>query len=579
MTDPANPASIESLEMERALIEPQLLAAIRRDLIGEGVAINTPFGRKPLIYADYTASGRSLKSIEDYIQQNVLPYYANTHSESSFCGRQSTAFREQARALIRDSLGGNEDWAIIFCGSGATSAINKFIDLLGLRLPLEKSQRELIQNCIADAQRAVVFLSPYEHHSNELPWRESAVDIVCIPLNSHDQLDLNALEDALKTYQHRPLKIGSFSAASNVTGIRSDVDAISRLLHQYQAMACWDYAAAAPYVKINVKNTAASGDNSIDALYLSPHKLIGGPGTPGILAIKRHLLHNDRTPSLPGGGTVSWVSPQHHRYLPHGERREEGGTPAIIEAIRAGLAFKVKTDVGAEKIEQLERGHIRHALERLQQHPHIHLLGNSTVDRLAILSLQIRLHDKNGVQRELHYGLVVALLNDLFGIQARGGCSCAGPYGHYLLGIDAEKSRAFEQLISAGELIFRPGWVRINLNYFLDTETINYLLTALELLATHGWKLLAHYHWDNTANVWKHRSNPQPELSSLSNFSFKAQQPISTAACSENTSSLAESLEKTRQFLVAIEMEKTTGSEIHYDHEKWRGFAIAADFS
>ena len=558
-------------------IDPNLLSTIRRDIIGEGIQIATPFGRKPLVYADYTASGRSLQSIENFIQKNVLPFYANTHSDSSFCGRQTTAYREQARELIRKELNADENWAIIFCGSGATAAINKFIDILGLRLPLTKFQRQLLAENSTDKERAVVFISPYEHHSNELPWRESNVDLVCITLDQNDQLDLIALENSLKTYQHRTLKIASFSAASNVTGIRSNVDAITRLLHRYETLACWDYAAAGPYVDIHLKNTAGSADNSIDAIFLSPHKFIGGPGTPGILAIKRELLNSEQTPSLPGGGTVSWVSPRHHYYLPAGERREEGGTPAIIEAIRAGLVFKLKKTIGAKAIEQREKQHIRYAINRLKKHPHISILGNTDVERLAILSLQIRLTDKNGVMRELHHGLIVVLLNDLFGIQARGGCSCAGPYGHYLLGIDEEKSARFEELIKHGEMIFRPGWVRINFNYFIDDKTADYLLSALELIATYGWKLLGYYHWDRQSNVWKHRIEQQPPLHHLDDF-FPEENITNPGIAADQAALLQENLQKMSDFLIALQPKPNTLPLTKAAHENWRWFACADDF-
>ena len=473
-----------------------LLEQIRQNIIGDGMAIETAFGLRPLIYADYTASGRSLQFIEEYLQQQILPYYANTHSESSLTGRQTTAYREQARQLIKHSVNA-ADHQLIFTGSGATSAINKFIDLYGLRQP------ETTTNL------PVVFISSYEHHSNELPWREAAVDLVVIPLTAAGQIDLTALEQQLQHYQDRPRLIGSFSAASNVTGVKSNVKAISALLHRYGAIACWDYAAAAPYVDINAANTLVDGDNSLDVLFISPHKFVGGPGTPGILLVKPSLL-TSALPALPGGGTVSWVAPHRHDYLPAGERREEGGTPAIIESIRAGLVFQLKDQVGAKTIEALEHQWINTAMQRLSKQPNIQLLAGEQTDRLAILSFTLQ-HQ----QKQLHYGFVVALLNDLFGIQARGGCSCAGPYAHWLLDIPQAHSDQLASWVQQGWSLMRPGWIRINFNYFIPPAVVDYLLTAIELIAEHGWKLLSHYHYLPQQGVWRYREQPAEKATAI----------------------------------------------------------------
>lgn len=485
-----------------------LIEKIRNAVIGARSPLATPFGDKPLIYADYTASGRALTFVEDYLREQVLPWYANTHSESSFTGAQTTALREQARELIRSAVNGTEEDLVIFCGPGATAAINKLIDILNLRLPRDLADRYGLEQHLPAAERPVVFVGPYEHHSNELPWRESIADVVATPLTPCGQIDLRVLEDNLRRYADRPLRIGSFSAASNVTGIKSDVQAVTALLKKHGALAFWDYAAAAPYVGIDMQVGGA-----LDAVFISPHKLVGGPGTPGILVVKKHLVKNS-VPAVVGGGTVLYVTPEDHRYLDDLERREEGGTPAIVESIRAGLVFKLQQEVGIAEIERREHDFVQRAITRLKACSSIEILGSLTAPRLSILSLRF----KHGT-KDLHYGFVVALLNDLFGIQVRGGCSCAGPYGHSLLNIDMAHSRALEREIQRGSRILRPGWVRLNFNYFIDEAEFEYLLRALELVAQHGWRLLPFYRFEPAAGVWRFQGQPLQLPASLLEWS------------------------------------------------------------
>src|SRR5512144_2527553 len=309
-----------------------LIETIRGAVIGDDEAVMGPYGLRRVTYADYTASGRSLTFVEDYIREAVLPLYANTHTESSGTGLQTTRFREDARSIIRESLGGNRAaHAVIFCGSGSTAAINKLVDVLNLRLPADLDDRYGFRSSIPAGERPAVFIGPYEHHSNELPWRESIADVVTIPEDADGRIDLAALERALVAHADRPLRIGSFSAASNVTGIISDTRAISILLHRHGALSFWDFAAAAPYVEVELSPHRSGPDAELDykdAVFISPHKFIGGPGTPGVLVARRELFPN-RVPTVPGGGTVAYVNPTEHVYLTDPEHREEGGTPAI----------------------------------------------------------------------------------------------------------------------------------------------------------------------------------------------------------------------------------------------------------
>jgi selenocysteine lyase/cysteine desulfurase len=487
-----------------------LVDLIRASVIGDDEAVAGPYGVRRVTYADYTASGRSLSFIEDYIRDAVLPLYANTHTESSGTGLQTTRFREEARRLVLDGCGGDPArHAVIFCGSGSTTAINRLVDVLNIRLPADLDDRWNLRAAIPPHERPVVFIGPYEHHSNELPWRESLADVVTIHEDRDGYIDLAQLEAELVTYADRPLKIGSFSAASNVTGIVSDTYAISRLLHEHGALSFFDVAAAAPYVSIEMD---PPGDPlaSKDAIFISPHKFIGGPGTPGVLVARRELFRN-RVPTVPGGGTVQYVNPVEHVYLDDIEHREEGGTPAIVESIRAGLVFQLKAAVGTEAIREREAGFIHRALHRWEANEHIEILGSHQAERLSIVSFVVR-----HAGRYLHHNFVVALLNDLFGIQSRGGCSCAGPYGHRLLGIDLETSHEFEREIARGCEGIKPGWVRVNFNYFISEAVFAFILDAVDLVASDGWRLLPDYVFEPASGLWRHRAGrPEPPLSLL----------------------------------------------------------------
>jgi selenocysteine lyase/cysteine desulfurase len=471
-------------------------ATIRQQLI-EGGVVNTPFGERRITYADYIASGRSLRWIEDRIHSHVLPLYANTHTEDSATGAHSTKLTHWAGEYIKSQLGASA-FSIIFCGTGCTAAIKRMQEILGMTVP--STLRDRVLAMFDSHERPVVFVGPYEHHSNEVSWRESLAEVVEVPLGPTGGIDLGALEAALMDprFVGRP-KMGSFSAASNVTGVISNTRAVASLLHSHDALVFFDFAASAPYVDIDMKPGQPDG---FDAIFISAHKLLGGPGTPGILVFDPALYHQS-APTTAGGGTVSYVNRNEHQFFDDIEVREDAGTPAIIGKIRAALAFAVKDAVGAEVIRDHEHAYITRALTRLRSNPRIELLGSPDADRLAVLSFLVRTSDGS----YLHPRLCVRLLNDLFGIQSRGGCACAGPYGHVLLHIPDDMSERYRDAMDHGFVGVKPGWTRLNLNYFICEDEYEFLLSAIEFLAEHGEKFVADYEFDWSTGAWSHASD------------------------------------------------------------------------
>lgn len=470
---------------------------VRTALIGEGRMIRTPVGEHGLLYADYTASGRGLVTVERQIDR-LMADYANPHSVDSLTGRRAGQWLREARARIKSAINACEDDALILCGSGATAGIHKLQEILGLTLPPATAQRL----AVSPDERPVVFVGPYEHHSNELSWRESLADVVCIPLDKSGGIDMAALERALNdpAYVTRQ-KIGAFSAASNVTGVETDVPALARLLHRNDAILCLDCAASAPYRRIDMH---PKGDPmaAIDAVYFSPHKFVGGPGACGVLALNKALYRQDLPPTQCAGGTVRYVWKDGHDFIEDVEAREQAGTPGLPQVVRAALALQIQAEIGFDTIEARERAYLRQAFSAWHDNPNIEILGPADPERrLGIVAFNIL--DSSGAR--ISPRLVTALLNDYYGIQTRAGCSCAGPYGHDLLQISAEETAQIRRRVLAGETGARPGWCRLSLHWAMSQEEVSRIISAVEHIACEAEVMAEDYRGDPVEGSWVHR--------------------------------------------------------------------------
>jgi selenocysteine lyase/cysteine desulfurase len=495
------------------------LAWLRQEIIGRDMLFETPYGKKPLVYADYTASGRGLQFVENYLSE-ILQYYANTHTEDDFTGKTMTKLLHKAEKIIKNCVNAGEKGKIIFTESGTTGGITRLQQILGVYWPpaTEKRVQDMMKSCLkrypgnencnkqlfqhVEKSKPVVFVGAYEHHSNEIMWRQTLCEVMEIPLNDNGDLDLQALEATISKSEYKNrMKIGSFSAASNVSGLRSDVYEIARILHRNGALACFDFAACAPYVEINMNKDAEA---YFDAVYLSPHKFLGGPGSSGVLIFNQDIYHSELSPTIAAGGTVDYVSVEGEEYIKDIETREKPGTPGIMQALKIALVFQLKAKIDYKKIEKIENYYYDKFMKAIGAHSKIQFLGPLESDRkIPIIPFNIEHKD-----RILHPKFVTRLLNDLFGIQTRAGCACAGPYGHNLMKIDIQHSHYYRCVISnIGYAGIKPGWVRLNLHYALSEEEIDYLIKAIKFVAEHGYKFLGEYQFDIKTGEWKHNND------------------------------------------------------------------------
>jgi len=493
--------------------EPQFWQTVRENIIGRYAEIKTPFGKRLLTYTDYTASGRAVQFIEDYLSE-IMELYGNTHTEDTSTGITTTERLMSAEKIIKKHVNADDRYKIIHEGYGSTGAIHRLQKILGIYVPPvlrenikyivdgyfgenKKQLKEL--NNYMEQNKPVVLVGPYEHHSNELTWREGFCRVVEIELTPQGLIDLKDLENKLNSYKNgkRPL-IGSFSACSNVTGIKSPVYEIAGLIHDHGAYAFFDFSASAPYIEIDIRHDERS---YFDAIFFSPHKFLGGPGSPGILIIHEKLYRKDLPPTFSGGGTVDYVGFTTQLYSRDIEIREKPGTPGIIQMMKAALAVELKEKLGTELIEKREQELTERAIDFLSGLPNVEILGNPDPSkRIGIISFNISL---NGGY--FHPRFIVRLLNDLFGIQARAGCSCAGPYGHRLLHIDYEKSRKYKRLIQEGLTGLKPGWARISLHYLMDDEEFDFIMKAVRFVSENAVYFLPLYEFNIHTGRWQYR--------------------------------------------------------------------------
>lgn len=456
-------------------------APFRKAIVGDDFDFVSPFGKQRMLYTDWTASGRLYRPIEETMLNTYGPLVGNTHSESNLTGSTMTLAYHDAQVRLKRHVNAGPDDVIISRGSGMTAVVNKLQRILGLKV----SDLLLPYLNYPDSEKPVVFITHMEHSSNQTSWQHTLADVVCIQPDATGNVDLDHLRDELKKHSDRKVKIGAFTACSNVTGIHTPLRQLARIMHEHDGLCFGDFAGSAPYVEINMH----PGDEMerLDAVYFSPHKFLGGPGTPGVLVFDK-TLYKCKVPDEPGGGTVDWTNSwSDDTFVTNIEAREDGGTPGFLQVIKAALTTDLKDQMGVANIRLREEELIQQMFEPLQQIPKLYLLANKHRERLPFFSFFL-----DGV----HFNLVVSLLNDRYGIQARGGSSCAGTYGHYLLNDDMEHCQ---------HLSYNPGWVRISLHPTTRDEECLYILNALSEISEHVEAWEKDYNYDLMKNEYTHR--------------------------------------------------------------------------
>lgn len=466
----------------------------REQIIGYNQQFTTPYGNKRLLYADWTASGRLYAPIENTIAHQMGAFIGNTHTETSETGKTMTLAYHKAQQIIKKHVNASKTDVLLLAGSGMTGAVNRLHRILGLRLP--EKWAPLLH--IPESERPVVFVTHMEHHSNHTSWLETIATVECILPDEQGLVNLPYLENLLQKYHDRQIKIASVTACSNVTGVQTPYHQIARIMHRHGGLCFVDFACSAPYININM-HPHNDEEAKLDAIYFSPHKFLGGPGSPGILIFDAKLYTN-KVPDCPGGGTVAWTNPWgEHKFLEDIEAREDGGTPAFLQTIKAALAIQLKEKMGVQNILEREKELLHPLFEGLLKIKGLHILAQNIANRLGVVSFYI-----DG----LHYNLGVRLLNDRFGIQVRGGCSCAGTYGHFLLNISEGVSHHITHQIDAGDLTNKPGWIRASIHPTMTNAEIDTLIDAIEQLAQNFHQWADDYQYNPHTNEFTHKTYP-----------------------------------------------------------------------
>ncbi len=470
----------------------------RVNTIGSNLKMQTPYGKKKVLYADWIASGRLYAPIEKKIQEEFGPWVANTHTETSETGTLMTKSYHWAQQIIKNHVNANGDDILITNGNGMTSVVNKFQRIIGMKSCGKITRGKCMHS---DNDKPVVFITHMEHHSNQTSWLETNADVVV--LDPHDNLTINPDEliKQLEIYKDRKVKIGSFTSCSNVTGVRTDYHLLAKIMHEHNGLCFIDFAANAPYEEMNMHPEDPL--EKLDAIFFSPHKFLGGPGSSGVLLFNKELYAN-QTPDHPGGGTVDWTNPWgEYKYIDNIEAREDGGTPGFLQAIRIALAIKLKEDIGIENIAKREDQLVKKAFELLDPIKGLHILSGDLKERLGVISFYLE---------NIHYNLVVKILNDRFGIQVRGGCACAGTYGHFLMGITSDVSRKITEKISTGDLSSKPGWVRLSLHPTMTDEELEFITKAFQAILDNIEKWEKDYIYNPTNNEFKHKEEIEDKI-------------------------------------------------------------------
>lgn len=464
----------------------------REAIVGLNETFDSPYGIQPIIYTDWTASGRLYEPIEEKMLHEFGPFVANTHTETSYTGTAMTMAYHEARHIIKKHVNASEDDVLITDGTGMTGVVNKLQRILGLRIAENLKDFTVIPDSI----KPIVFISHMEHHSNQTSWLETIADVVVVPANEEGLFCLENFKKIVAQYSDRVFKIASITSCSNVTGIKTPYYEVAKIMHQNNGVCFVDFACSGPYVKIDMHPT--DKEAYLDAVFFSPHKFLGGPGTCGIMVFNKNLYKNN-VPDCPGGGTVKWTNPWgEHQYIDSIEEREDGGTPGFLQVIKTALAIKLKEQMGVEQILEREHELVSYIFSVLGNVDNINILAPQHQERLGVISFYID---------DLHYNLGVKLLNDRFGIQTRGGCSCAGTYGHYLLHVDQETSHSIVCQISAGDLEKKPGWIRMSIHPTTTNKEIEYVCNAILDLAKHHKLWANDYAYNCKTNEFTHKEH------------------------------------------------------------------------